>query len=142
MIIVVSGGRDYLHRQRAYQVLDAAVERLGMSFLIHGKCETGLDAIAEDWAISRKIEFQGYPADWRDLSQPGSRLKYDAMGRQYDAAAGGRRNQLMLDDGKPDVAIVFPGHHGTNDFLRRARIEKSRRQLAGGDLRIIDIDRH
>jgi predicted Rossmann-fold nucleotide-binding protein len=30
------------------------------------------------------------------------------------------RNQQMIDDGKPDVVIAFPGGSGTADMIRRA----------------------
>ena len=46
-----------------------------------------------------------YMADW------------DGLGRK----AGPIRNQRMLDDGKPDLGIAFPGGRGTADMVRRAR---------------------
>lgn len=35
-------------------------------------------------------------------------------------AAGPIRNQHMLDIGKPDVVLAFPGGRGTEDMIRRA----------------------
>jgi hypothetical protein len=46
-----------------------------------------------------------YMADW------------DGLGRK----AGPIRNQRMLDEGKPDLVIAFPGGRGTADMVRRAR---------------------
>ena len=38
----------------------------------------------------------------------------------YGKAAGPIRNQQMLDEGKPDVVIAFPGASGTADMINRA----------------------
>ena len=34
--------------------------------------------------------------------------------------AGPLRNQRMLDEGKPDLVVAFPGGGGTKDMVRRA----------------------
>lgn len=36
-------------------------------------------------------------------------------------AAGPIRNQRMLDEGKPDLVVAFPGGRGTADMVRRAK---------------------
>jgi hypothetical protein len=41
-------------------------------------------------------------------------------GRLYNAAAGGIRNQRMLDEEKPNLVVAFPGGNGTADMCRRA----------------------
>jgi len=35
--------------------------------------------------------------------------------------AGPIRNQQMLDEGKPNLVVAFPGGRGTADIVRRAR---------------------
>jgi predicted Rossmann-fold nucleotide-binding protein len=35
-------------------------------------------------------------------------------------AAGPIRNQQMIDEGKPDLVIAFPGGAGTHDMMARA----------------------
>lgn len=42
---------------------------------------------------------------------------WDGLGRK----AGPIRNQRMLDEGKPDLVVAFPGDKGTADMVRRAR---------------------
>ena len=34
--------------------------------------------------------------------------------------AGPLRNQRMLDEGKPDLVVAFPGGGGTKDMVRRS----------------------
>lgn len=65
----------------------------------------GADTLAELWADIWGVRKRVYPADWK------------AHGR----AAGPKRNQRMLDEGRPDLVIAFPGGRGTADMVRRAR---------------------
>ena len=112
--VLVCGGRNYYNQSRVDQVLDAAVERLSLAVVIQGAAR-GADEAAIDWAIRRGVEFTSFHADW------------ETMGKR----AGWARNQRMLDEGKPDVIIAFPGGRGTADMVKRA-------ESAG--VRVIRID--
>lgn len=118
--VLVFGGRNYADRPKLFRILDAAVERLGMNFLIHGAA-TGADALAAEWALSREIGQHAFPAVWDDIHRPGAAVRYTKAGRPYDAAAGGIRNQRMIDVGRPEIAIGFPGGAGTRDMASRVR---------------------
>jgi hypothetical protein len=102
MRLVVTGGRDYCETARIFAALDELYARLPVSLLIEGEAR-GLDVRAKAWARRRGIEVKPYPADWD----------------RYDKAAGGIRNQQMIDEGKPDYGLVFPGGSGTSDMRRR-----------------------
>jgi len=65
----------------------------------------GADTIAAEWAVARDIPANVFMADW------------EGLGRK----AGPIRNQRMLDEGKPDLVVAFPGGRGTADMVRRAR---------------------
>jgi hypothetical protein len=45
---------------------------------------------------------------------------YVAQWKKHGRAAGPIRNQRMLDEGKPDLVVAFPGGRGTADMIRRA----------------------
>jgi hypothetical protein len=83
-----------------------ALERARPTVLIHGAAR-GADSIAARLAYAMGIEVVAFPADW-------------SIGR----AAGVIRNQRMLDEGRPDWAILFADYiatsYGTRDMLRRA----------------------
>lgn len=83
--------------------------------VIHGACncnETspqrriGADVWADEWAEDRGVKAWKFPADWMLLGK----------------AAGPRRNQKMLNEGKPDLVVAFPGGKGTADMVRKARV--------------------
>ena len=56
------------------------------------------------WAKEIDIPCWGFPADWNS----------------YGKAAGPIRNKQMLDEGKPDVVIAFPGGTGTANMIMQA----------------------
>ncbi len=113
MKVLVTGGRTYADIAHVNRVLD---ECIGLTVLIAG-CAKGVDTLALRWAMSRQVEFRGYPAKW-NLNQH---------------AAGPIRNSRMLEDAEPDLVIVFPGGIGTADMMKKARAAGVRVQLEKGD---------
>lgn len=68
----------------------------------------GADTMALDWAVVNWCQFEEYPAQWK----------------LYGRKAGPIRNQQMIDEGKPNLVVAFPGGVGTQDMIRRARKAK------------------
>lgn len=66
--------------------------------------QRGADRLARDWAIARGVPKQTFEAEWS----------------RYGPAAGPIRNQRMLDEGKPDRVLAFPGNIGTRDMMAKA----------------------
>lgn len=100
MRILVCGGRDYQDEVRVAAVLSSIG---GISQIIHGGAR-GADDLARVWAIRSGIPDRQFNANW-------------SLGRK----AGPIRNQRMLDEGKPDLVVAFPGGRGAADMVRRAR---------------------
>lgn len=117
--ILVCGGRFYHNADRVNAVLDAAVTRLGLTEICHGAA-TGADALAAAWAKARGVKATDFPADWSNLDLPDALIRTRHNGTKYDAKAGGRRNQLMLETMEPTIVIAFPGGYGTTDMVTRA----------------------
>ena len=115
--VAVTGGRKYSDAARVAWALN----ELGpIEVLIEGGA-TGADRLASNWAIDRGYPVATYKAAWRDLTHPKAKIRYRQNGNPYDAAAGFRRNQQMIDEGRPDVLVAFPGGNGTADMVDRAR---------------------
>lgn len=104
MRLLICGGRKYTDAQKMYAFLDKIKEGMQIDAIIEGNAK-GADRLAGFWARKNKIDNLKFPADW------------DKHGK----AAGFLRNQQMLDEGKPDLVIAFPGGNGTADMVRRAR---------------------
>lgn len=101
--VLVCGGRDYEDRDSLRMVLDAAHTYNPIKLLIAGGAR-GADTLAEYWARDNGIPRKIFPADWHT----------------YGNRAGPIRNQQMLNEGKPDIVVAFPGRSGTADMIRRA----------------------
>lgn len=100
--VLVCGGRDYEDFVHLTEVLNA----VRPATVITGGAR-GADRLAMRWAAHVGVPLQTYPAKW------------DEHGR----SAGPIRNQQMLDEGKPDLVLAFPGGAGTADMVRRARAQ-------------------
>ena len=104
MRVLVCGGRDFDNAAFVFNMLSEYEEHYGpFSHLIHGGA-TGADTEAGNWAKYRHLPQTVYQAAWR----------------KHGKKAGPMRNQRMLDEGKPDLVIAFPGGKGTADMMRRA----------------------
>ena len=104
MRILVCGGRDFTDYEFLSGYLSSLTKPFFNTVIIHGNA-VGADLLAGRWAMQNKVTQVPFPADWNGL------------GRK----AGPIRNQQMLDEGKPDVVIAFPGGRGTADMVSRAR---------------------
>lgn len=63
----------------------------------------GADFLAKCWAKEKAVPCEEYPADW-------------SLGKQ----AGIIRNKRMLEEGKPDLVLAFPGGKGTANMIWQA----------------------
>ena len=120
MRVLVCGGRKYGDASMVYGILDGVKRTSGVTAIIEGGA-TGADALARKWAKNNGLVPITETAAWSDLTHRDAVLRNRQDGSQYDARAGIRRNQLMLDKHKPQMCIVFPGGDGTADMCRRAR---------------------
>lgn len=116
--VLVCGGRNFgikfdrdgneISRNHAevallIRVLDELYEKEDFKVLIEGEAN-GADKTSAWWAKAYDIEIAPYPAKWN----------------LYGRSAGYVRNQQMLDEGKPDLVIAFPGGKGTMMMTRLA----------------------
>ena len=104
MRVLCCGGREFLDREMLTAALDRLHRERGFSLVIAGGAR-GADTLAEEWAHAAGVRCDVYMADWAGL------------GRK----AGPIRNRQMLDEGKPELVVAFPGGRGTANMVRIAR---------------------
>lgn len=101
--VLVCGGRNYTNSARVCGRLNLLHTEFGIAVIIHG-AQRGADMLGEYWAKANDIPDISFKPDW------------DA----YGPAAGPIRNRRMLDEGKPDLVLAFPGGKGTADMVWQA----------------------
>lgn len=108
MRVLVCGGRDYADKAKVFDELER-LNAFNMTLCVISGGATGADSLAEEWARSNikkrnGVSFNGFKADWN----------------KHGKAAGPIRNQAMIDKGRPDLVLAFPGGRGTADMIQRA----------------------
>lgn len=104
MRLLVCGGRNFSDTALLRSCMNAAVVGETDVVVIHGDAR-GADKLAGAIAESAGITVLVFPADWN----------------KHGRSAGPKRNQQMLDEGKPDLVLAMPGGVGTADMIRRAK---------------------
>lgn len=104
MRVLVCGGRDFydwrLLEQTLYEIFKGEIENT----ILEGG-SSGADSLARQYAIYNNLLFEEYPADWKKLGYQ----------------AGFIRNKYMLEKGKPDLVVAFPGGKGTAHMVKIAK---------------------
>ena len=103
MVIIVSGSRHWTDKGAIREAILALED---VTLVIQGEAR-GADTLAKEVAKDLGIDVEGYHALW------------DVHGR----AAGVIRNQLMLDEERPDMVLAFPlpESKGTLHMIKIAR---------------------
>ena len=106
-IVLVCGGRTFSDSAKLLDCLDSIHVANPITRIIHGGA-LGADDLAHKWAIIHNIPVTVYNAWWTLEGK----------------SAGISRNQRMLDKGKPDLVVAFPGGTGTADMVKKAKAAK------------------
>ena len=100
---IVCGGRNYKNQTKIAQILS----KLNPNKIVTGAA-TGADQLAEDWARTTQLNYEGYPAKWRRNGKRG----------------GPMRNAEILHNYKQIkdlcVVVAFPGGRGTSNMIKQA----------------------
>jgi len=92
----------------------------------------GVDSLAEQLAKEFNKKMKVFPAKWDDLSHPDARIRTNKYGKKYDANAGHRRNQQIVDFADSVIAFRLNNSSGTTDTIKRT--EKAGKHLITIDL--------
>jgi hypothetical protein len=108
MRVLVCGGRNYGDYVFLSSILTNIHDTTPITLIIHGAAN-GADSLADRWAATHHVPVRAFPADWV----------------RHGRAAGPLRNKKMLDEGKPDVVVAFPGNKGTRNMVAQAQTHPS-----------------
>lgn len=103
MRVLVCGGRDFNDPMTLGSWLGGIHRDHGIEVIIEGGAP-GADFMARKFAEWAGIPVETYPADW-------------SKGK----AGGPIRNLQMLEEGRPDLVVAFPGGAGTRNMVKQAK---------------------
>lgn len=101
--VLVCGGRQFSDSAFIHAELDRLHALHKFDTLIEGDAR-GVDRMAGEWARSRGVSLVEYPAKWKEEGRHAALI----------------RNERMLNEGKPDLVIAFPGGGGTSHTCWKA----------------------
>lgn len=117
MRILICGGRDFTNEHALFSVMDGIIDYWWPRMepisgppgfrdrnppeIISGMAR-GADTLAVKYAKDRRLALHPFPADWE----------------KHGSKAGYLRNCQMLEEGKPDLVVAFPGGKGTAMMVR------------------------
>lgn len=103
--VLVCGGRRFNDALTFGSWMGGIERQHKITTIIQGGA-TGADFMAKKFGEWRGYKVETFDADWK----------------RYGKAAGPIRNQRMIDEGKPDLALCLPGGAGTLDMMKRLTI--------------------
>ncbi len=108
MRLLICGSRDWTNKELIKKEILEILQSQPIEVVIHGGCR-GADWMAGKVAKELNIPVEEYLADWQT----------------HGKSAGPKRNQKMLDDGKPTFVVAFHDDidesKGTKDMVTRAK---------------------
>lgn len=119
--VLVCGGRDFGATEQEYHFIARTLNTIFFDkgwihapdeygnwlpdvVIISGEAR-GVDRAAASYASTNWTGYEGYPADWET----------------HGKKAGILRNVRMLEEGKPDLVVAFPGGRGTAHMVKIAK---------------------
>lgn len=103
MRVLVCGGRDFNDSNLLYGTLSDIHRRTPITMIIEGGA-SGADTLAHCWGKDFS-QVKTFKADWA----------------KYGRSAGPIRNKQMLEEGKPNCVVAFPGGRGTAHMVTIAK---------------------
>lgn len=104
MKVLICGGRFFSDKDLFNLHMADFYKKNNISEIIQGGAR-GADYLAKRWGEIANIPIKEFLPDWET----------------HGKKAGILRNQQMLDEGKPEIVLAFPGGSGTADMVRRAK---------------------
>lgn len=109
--VIVTGSRDHPNPSAVRRALDETLREIGPFLLVHGKCETGADAYADQWGREHYdigVRIEPVEAEWtRDCDANCYHAPRTRNGENFCPAAGPLRNRKMVSGGAV-LTLGFP----------------------------------
>jgi hypothetical protein len=124
MKVIICGDRNVCD----FELVDKAVKKakFKVTQVINGDAK-GADTLGKEWAESKGIPVENFPADWKNINVEDAVVKerynqWTKKNEKYNANAGFQRNQTMVDEADAVIALQPNGPtNGTQDTIKKAK---------------------
>ena len=128
--VVIAGGRDFIHNEFGFQILDKLTSKFDKSRMsvICGEAR-GADTVGKNWARSRSVDVESFPADWDTHGKAAGYIRNAEMAERgthlivfWDGESRGTRNMIEVAKEKGLTVRVIKYHTvtiGTKTYTRR-----------------------
>lgn len=120
--IAVIGSRSFRDYPFVEKVLNAIHAQTPIDAIISGGA-MGADTLAEVWAQLHDVKMVIHEAKWDDIGHKDAHIKINKYGNQYDALAGHRRNEFIINDGMGIIAFWDGKSPGTENSIKYAKTQ-------------------
>jgi len=117
MVVAVIGSRSFSDYDTLKKILD---DDKDITSIVSGGA-AGADSLAIQYAKEKDIPYTIFEADWGDITHPNALIKVNKYGKQYDARAGFRRNDLIIESCDKVIAFHDEKSTGTIDSITKAK---------------------
>ena len=119
MKLIIAGSRSITDYETVRQavILSGFWSKYGHNIEVVSGCANGVDKLGELFAENNGLVIHRFPADWNNIDVTGVRVKTNAYGNKYNAAAGAIRNMQMGDFADGLLAIWDGKSRGTKQMI-------------------------
>lgn len=119
----ITGGREYTDKNRVYREIDEFRKtHPNITTIVVGDAR-GTDWAGREYAKEKRLKLDEKKADWSDMSEPCFKKKR-ADGSFYNALAGHKRNQVIVNNSDALLGFWNGKSTGTADCMKRGRDKK------------------
>ena len=111
--VIVAGGREFNQKTRLFKYLDQYHEKTPITSVVCGMAR-GADSIGKEWAESRGVAVNKFPADWDNLGKKAGPLRNidmannaDALIAVWDGKSSGTKHMINTARGKGLLVTVL-----------------------------------
>lgn len=106
MRLIIAGSRDFRNKEKILETIDLLITQQGLkpSVVLCG-CAKGVDTIGAEWAFSKGLKIEYYPANWDKYGKSAGPVRNTHMAKAADTLLVIRKRSSKGSANMVDVAL-------------------------------------
>lgn len=85
MRLIIAGSRDFNNKEKVMEIIEYTITQQGLKpLVVLCGCAKGVDTIGAEWAFSKGIEIEYFPAKWKEKGKVAGILRNREMANAAD----------------------------------------------------------